>query len=120
MKEAEVLSRLSDVCRRKHLSLATEKSYRGWLQSYIRALAGLPPGWSSEKKAEAFLTDIAKRGVAAATQNQALNAVAFFYKEVLGNPLGTVDALRVRRPGTVRAALSVAEARALLAAMEWK
>jgi site-specific recombinase XerD len=63
--------------------------------------------WPSERKAEVFLTGLAKRGVAAATQNRALNAVASLYKDVIGKPLGPVDALRVRRPATVREALSV-------------
>ena len=99
-----------------HLSYATEKSYSHWAQSYIRALSKYPKAWSSEKKAEAFLTGLAKRDVAAATQNQALNAVAFLYREVHGTPLGTVDALRVKRPATVREALSIEDTRALLEA----
>ncbi len=117
MKAPEVLEILSEKCRVKHLSYATEKSYRSWAQSYIRALPKYPTAWPSEKKAEAFLTSLAQRDVAAATQNQALNAIAFLYKDVLGTPLGTVDALRVRRPATVREALSVDEVRALLSAM---
>ena len=103
--------------RRMHLSYATEKSYAGRAQSYIRALPKYPKEWTSKKTAEAFLTELAKRDVAATTQNQALNAIAFLYKDVLGTPLGTVDALRVRRPATVREALSVDEVRALLSAM---
>jgi len=71
MKAPEVLRNLSDVCRLKHLSYATEKSYAGWVQSYSRAVARMPKAWTSEKKAEAFLTGLAKREVAAATQNQA-------------------------------------------------
>ena len=117
MKAPEVLQILSEKCRLKHLSYATEKSYRSWAQSYIRALPKYPTAWPSEKKAEAFLTGLAQRDVAAATQNQALNAIAFLYKDVLGTPMGTVDALRVRRPATVREALSVDEVRALLSAM---
>ena len=78
----------------------------------------MPKGWSSERKAEAFLTGLAQRDVAAATQNQALNAVAFLYREVLGTPLGTVDALRAKRPATVREAMSIEDTRALLGAME--
>jgi integron integrase len=118
MKEAEILSRLSDVCRRKHLSLATEKSYAAWVRSYSRAVRAMPRKWTSEQKTEAFLTRIARQNVAAATQNQALNAVAFLYREVIGKPLGTVDALRVRRPATIRTALEVDEVRRLLAAIE--
>jgi hypothetical protein len=65
MNAAEVLSRFSDVCRRKHLSLATEKSYAGWVRSYIREVKELPTAWTSEAKTEAFLTRLAKRGMAA-------------------------------------------------------
>jgi hypothetical protein len=104
MKAPEVLQILSDKCRRMHLSYATEKSYRSWVLSYIKAVDGLPKTWTSEQKAEAFLTGLARREVAAATQNQALNALAFLYNEVLGTPLGTVNALRVRRPATAREA----------------
>ena len=39
--------------RRMHVSYATEKSYAGWVQSYMRALATLPVAWTSEKKAAA-------------------------------------------------------------------
>ncbi len=77
-----------------------------------------PKTLTSERKTEAFLTGLAQRNMAAATQNQALNARAFLYKKVLGTPLGTVDALRVKRPATVREALSVDDTRALLAAIE--
>ena len=52
MKAPEVLQILSDKCRRMHLSYATEKSYAGWAQSYIRVLPKYPTAWMSEKKAE--------------------------------------------------------------------
>ncbi len=118
MNAAEILKRHADLCRLKHPALATEKSYAGWIRSYIKALGQMPRDWKSERKAESFLTELAHRGVAAATQNQALNALAFLYRDVLGKPLGTVNALRVRRPATVRKALSEAEVRSLLEAME--
>ena len=118
MNAANVLLKLSDICRRRHFSLATEKSYGSWARSYMRTLATLPAGWSSEEKVGAFLTRIARQGVAAATQSQALNALVFLYGQVLETPLGGVEALRVRRPATVRTALSAEETRALLGAVE--
>ena len=57
--------------------------------------------WTSERKAEAFLTSLARREVAAATENQALNAIAFLHREVLCTSLGTVDALRRKFPARV-------------------
>ena len=118
MKSSEVLQKLSDICRLKHLSYATEKSYAGWVRSYMQPVAGMPGDWTSEQKAGEFLTGIAKSGGAAATQSQALNALSFLYGKVLGTPLGNVEALRVRRPAAVRTALAVAEVRALLAEVE--
>jgi site-specific recombinase XerD len=96
MNAEAVLQKLSDGCRRMHLSYATEKSYRGWVQSYIALLSELPQGLSSEEKVSAFLTREAKRGVAAATQSQALNAVVFLYGKVLGKPLAEKAGLPVR------------------------
>ena len=118
MNAAKVLQKISDICRRRHLSYATEKSYSGWAQSYMKVLAVLPAGWTSAEKVGEFLTRIARRGVAAATQSQALNALVFLYGQVLEAPLGGVEALRVRRPPTLRTALSVEETRALLGAVE--
>jgi integrase len=64
---------------------------------------------------ERFLTDLARhRDLSANSQNQALNAILFFYKEVLQEPLQGVDALRARRPTRLRHAPTVAETQALL------
>lgn len=118
MKSAAVLRKLSDICRLKHLSYATEKSYLGWVRSYMQHVAAMPVEWTSEQKAGEFLTRMAKSGVAAATQSQALNALVFLYARVLETPLGNVEALRVRRPAKVRTALPREEVRALLSAVE--
>jgi hypothetical protein len=67
------------VLRRKHLGLATERSYCAWLRRYCDCLKGLPSHLSSQQKPEHFLTRLAKNGVAASTQNQAFNATIFFY-----------------------------------------
>jgi len=68
MKSTAALQKLSDICRRKHFSYATEKSYAGWVRSYMESVSGMPGEWTSEQKAGEFLTRIAKSGVAAATQ----------------------------------------------------
>ena len=69
MKAPEVLRILSDKCRVKRLSYATEKSYRAWAVSYIGAVGKLPKAWPSEKKAEAFLTGLLVRDVVAAERS---------------------------------------------------
>ena len=49
----------------------------------MAAVREYPADGGPEKKIERFLTDEARRGVAAGTQNQALNAIVFLYREVL-------------------------------------
>ena len=115
MTVSESLEKLKDAVRVRHFSHATEKSYALWLRSYMAAVPGYPPEWTPEKKIERFLTEEARRGVSASTQNQAMNALLFFYKAVLKAPLGEFEGVRARRPVHVRRALSPGETRALLA-----
>jgi hypothetical protein len=118
MNATEAVRRLREVIRRQHKALATEASYVHWLRHYMAALADMPPNLTSEQKLERFLTALAlRRDVAASTQNQAFNAIAFFYKDVLGTPLQNVDALRATRPALLRHAPTIAETRALLQAI---
>jgi hypothetical protein len=89
---------LRDVLRRQHLALATESNYVHWLRQYMTALNSMPAALSSEQKLEHFLTGLARhRDLSADSQNQAFNAVLYFYKEVLRQPLQGVDAMRVKR-----------------------
>ncbi len=106
---------MREVIRRQHKALATEESYTFWLRRYMTVLPGMPRDLSSEKKLEKFLTEMAlQRDVSASTQNQAFNAILFFYREVLGQSIGNVDALRAKRPVQERHAPTVSETRLLL------
>ena len=116
MKTQEAIDKFQSYMRLRHLALSTEQSYLAWLERYMRFLRS--PGEStesSEARVEAFLGDLAQRQVSASTQNQAFNALVMFYREVLGQPLGRVDALRANRPAQVRTAPTVDEVRELLA-----
>jgi site-specific recombinase XerD len=104
MTTAQALQKLGDVIRRKHFALATERSYGAWLKRYCDFIQRLPTALPSEQKLERFLTALAREDVAASTQNQAFNALLFFYKEVLGAELRNVQSLRARRPAQVRRA----------------
>jgi integrase len=70
----------------------------------------------SEPEVSAFLTWLAtKRDVAAATQNQALNALVFLYRHVIKVPLGDIENIsRVRRPPKLPVVLSHSEAMAVI------
>jgi integron integrase len=115
MNQSQAIDRLRQVLRRQHKALATEDAYVYWLRRYIMALCRIPPELSSEKKLEQFLTDLArKHDVSASTQNQAFNAILFFYQHILEQPLGNVQALRATRPVHERHAPTVGETQALL------
>jgi len=114
----QALQRLSDVIRRKHLALATERSYRAWLKRYCDFIQRRPVQLPSEQKLEQFLTALARQDVASSTQNQAFNALLFFYKEVMGSELKNVQAFRARRPAQVRRAPSREDALRLLQTLQ--
>jgi hypothetical protein len=81
MNTDEAVRRLEEIVRRKHLALATERTYGAWLRRNCDFLKWLPLHLPSEHKLERFLTVLATNNVAASTQNQAFNAIVFFYKE---------------------------------------
>ena len=99
MNPSQAICRVREVIRRQHKALATEDCYTFWLRRYMRAVLEMPTDLSSEKKLEWFLTDLARhRDISASSQNQALNAILFFYREVLGQSIGNVNALRLFQP----------------------
>jgi hypothetical protein len=111
----QAISRLREVVRRQHKAISTESTYVFWLRRYMLAIPRHPEELTSEQKLERFLTEWARdRGISAVSQNQAFNAILFFYRDVLGHPLQDVDALRATRPVRMRSAPSVEHTQALL------
>lgn len=115
MNADSAIQLLRNTIRRKHFSLSTEQTYAGWLERFMRYVVKLPSDLSSEKKLEAFLTTLAKDDVSASTQNQAFNALLFFYRDCLGQKLEGINALRAKREASIRRAPAVDEVRRLLA-----
>ena len=75
--------------RLKHYSYKTEKTYVYWVRRYILFHNKRHPLEMSEPEISVFLSYLAvKERVAASTQNQALNAIVFFYRHVLHKDLG--------------------------------
>ncbi|WP_101674762.1 phage integrase N-terminal SAM-like domain-containing protein [Alloalcanivorax mobilis] len=78
-----------DAIRVRHYSPRTEKTYWYWIRYFIRFHQLRHPSEMAEPEVSAFLSWLAtKRNVAAATQNQALNALVFLYRHVIKAPLG--------------------------------
>ena len=104
--------------RFKHYSLSTEESYVGWYLRFVRFHQLRHPKEMGAAEVEAFLTDLAvQRNVVAATQNQALNALVFLFKEVLDKPFEGVDAMRAKQSKRLPVVLSVDEMRKMLMVM---
>ena len=116
--------RLLDEVRRrlrlKHYSLRTEQAYIGWIRRFILSNGKRHPRSMGAAEVERFLSDLAVRGhVAAGTQNQALSALLFLYREVLAVDLPWLDnVVRAKRPQRLPTVLSPNETRRLLAAMD--
>lgn len=71
-----------------HYSLRTEEAYRGWIVRFVRFHGLRHPAELGEREVLAFLQDLAeRRKVAASTQQQAMAALQFLYREVLDRPL---------------------------------
>jgi integrase len=118
MNVNQAIERLRQVIRRQHKAISTESSYVHWLRQYMTAIRDMPDSLTSREKVERFLTHLAcDRNVSASTQNQAFNAIIFFYTEVLDQPIEKVDALRAKRPAHMRHAPTIGETTALLQAV---
>jgi integron integrase len=102
--------------RRLGLAIRTEEAYVGWIRRFILASGKRHPRVMGAREVEEFLTHLAVQGkVSASTQNQALAALLFLYREVLNIELPWMDDIRrAKRPERVPIVLSREEARALL------
>src|SRR5438105_331344 len=109
----KILEQVRNLMRVHHYSIHTERSYLDWIKRYLHFhhmrsredLAG------AEAKIEAFLTSLAvQANVAASTQNQAMNALVFLYRQVLKIPLDEkIDAVRAERKVNVPVVLTSQE-----------
>jgi integron integrase len=114
MKLELALSKLRETLRLRHLALKTEESYTGWLVRFSRFVVERCSDGTPTAKMEAFLTQLARQGVAASTQNQAFCALLFFYREVLKVEVGEVNALRAKTPVRLRYAPEQQEVKLVL------
>jgi len=116
----KLLDQLRDRLRVKHYSLRTEQAYVGWVKRYIYYHGMRHPVVMEKPEIEAFLTSLAvDRHVSASTQTQALSALLFLYKEVLGKEFPWLtDVVRAKRPIRLPTVLSRDEVIALMDQVE--
>jgi integron integrase len=96
----KLLDQVRDAIRVRHYSIRTEEAYVGWIKRYILFHGKRHPAEMGQAEITAFLSSLAvERNVAASTQNQALAALLFLYRDVLGSDPGWLDDIvRAKRP----------------------
>ena len=99
MSKVRLLDQVRQTIRALHYSRSTEDSYCYWIRFYIRFHGCHHPAELTAEHVSQFLTFLAvHRNVAAATQNQALNAIVFLYNRVLQQPLDHIEnVIRAKR-----------------------
>ncbi|WP_372947692.1 integron integrase [Mariniphaga sp.] len=84
LKDSEIMNRVENVIRHKQYSNKTETAYTDWIYRFITFTGRKNPNNLGEQEIKNFLRFLAvEKGVSESTQNQALNAIVFFYKYIL-------------------------------------
>jgi integron integrase len=113
----KLLDQVRAVLRAKHYSIRTEEAYLDWIKRFILFHHKRHPQEMGTPEIQTFLTYLAvDLHIAASTQNQALSAILFLYREVLNLPiLDPIDAVRAKKSQHLPTVLSKDEATRLLA-----
>jgi len=116
----DLLVRFASEIRRRGYSYRTEQSYEQWVCRFILFCGDKEPENSGAAEVRLFLNYLSiQRQVSSSTQNQALNALVFLYKQVLGRDLGELEEfVRARRPRNLPVVLSRQEVTALLSQLQ--
>lgn len=119
-KPPRLLDQVRDQIRVRHYSIRTETAYIGWIRRFIVYHSKRHPRELGESHVEAFLTHLAvDRKVAPATQSQALNAILFLYRDVLGMKLDWIgDVVRAKPKERMPTVLSRGEVERVLAHLD--
>jgi len=120
MPPPKLLEQYRERLRLKHYSLRTEDAYLHWARRFIYFHGKRHPQEMGGPEVEAFLSHLAtEERVAPSTQNQALAALLFLYREVLQKDLPWMDGMvRAKRPARVPVVLTEGEVRALLGQLD--
>src|SRR6266540_6978775 len=111
-----LLDRVREAIRARHYSRRTEKAYVAWIRRYILFHGKRHPLEMGAPELTRYLSSLAVEGnVAASTQNQALSALLFLYREVLEQEVPWLDdVVRAKRPARLPVVLTRDEVRAVI------
>src|SRR6266852_7398120 len=95
MERVKLLDRMRAVLRTRHYSIRTEDAYVQWVRRFILFNGKKHPSAMGAKQINEYLTHLAvERHVSASTQSQALAAILFLYRDVLGGGSAMADRAR--------------------------
>ncbi len=119
MPEPKLLDRMRALLRTKHYSIRTEDAYVQWARRFILYSGKRHPSSMGGPEINEFLSHLAvDRNVSASTQNQALCAILFLYRGVLGDEVPWLsDLVRAERRKPLPVVLTRDEVRRLIAEM---
>lgn len=120
----KLLDQVRQAIRTRHYSYKTEEAYVGWIRRFILFHNKRHPSEMGETEIGQFLSSLARDShVSASTQNQALNAILFLYRQVLEKDIGYVSGVvRAKRPHRLPVVLTRQEVKSTLALLngtEW-
>jgi integron integrase len=120
MAKSKLLEQLRTRIRVKHYSPSTEKLYVNWVKRFILFNNKTHPKDMGEKEIRNYLNFLAvKKHVSASTQNQALNAILFLYKEIIKKEIGWLkDVKRAKYKKNLPVVLTPAEVKEVLANLD--
>lgn len=111
---SQFLDEMRDKIRVKQYAYKTEKTYLDWAERFIRWHGIRHPKEMGKPEIEAYLTYLANSGVSASTQNQALAAILFMYREMLSMEFDGIQSMRAKKTMYVPTVLTVDEVKRVL------
>lgn len=116
MQKIKLLDQVRIELRAKHYSLRTEKSYTSWIKRFILFHNKRHPNEMGADEIRAYINHLAvKDNVSSSTQNQALQAILFLYKNILKQEIGWINEIeKVARTKHIPVVFSKAEAKLVL------
>ena len=120
MVKSNLLDQVRRLIRVKHYSIRTEEAYVNWIKRYILFHGKRHPVEMGGSEISRFLSHLAvEEKVSASTQNQALSAILFLYRDLLKRDFGWLDDVeRAKKPARLPVVLSKEEAKAILVRLE--
>jgi integron integrase len=114
----KLLDQARERARLNHYALRTEEAYLGWIKRFILFHQKRHPAEMGPAEIEAFLAHLAAYDhVAPSTQNQALAALLFLYRDVLNKEIGRVNVPWTNKPKKLPTVLTPAEAQQVIACL---